>query len=166
MSNEEQLTPAEAELAHALGGLRPAGGMDRDRVLFRAGAASARRTGRLGVGLAAALAAALAVSLAVRPKARVIERVVTVPAPPAAPATAATWPAGPSVWTLTTGDGKGAYLALRDQVLTKGLDALPAPAPAAGMPAERPDGLGAFRRPPLGFPKSLTLSGIVNLLWR
>jgi len=166
MSNEEQLTPADAELARALSGLRPAGGIDRDRMLFAAGAASARRTGRIGMGVAGVLAAALAVSLAVRPEPRVIERVVTVPATGPAPTMAAPWPAETPDWMPAAVEQKGAYLALRNQVLTKGLDALPAPAPAAGALAEPANGIDVPRRPRLGFPKSLTLSGIVNLFWR
>ena len=81
-SHHPSLTPAERELEDALRGLSPAASkIDRDRVLFDAGAAAAsERSWRLGFA-AAALAIGLALSLLWRPQPQVVERVVYVPAP-------------------------------------------------------------------------------------
>ena len=68
MQNTDGLTPMDRELEAALGGLRVAGAtISRDRVLFDAGRASARRRSRLWQGSAAVLAIALLVSIALRP---------------------------------------------------------------------------------------------------
>ncbi len=74
-------------LERSLSGLAPRGGLDRDRLMYeagrRAGSRDSRR-GRLWPAVAAALALATlgqAVALSRRPTERVVERVVTVPAP-------------------------------------------------------------------------------------
>ncbi|HNY80126.1 MAG: hypothetical protein RBS72_03655 [Sedimentisphaerales bacterium] len=68
MQNADGLTPIDRELEAALGGLRIApGAISRDRVMFDAGRASARRRSRLWQGSAAVLALALLVSIASRP---------------------------------------------------------------------------------------------------
>lgn len=125
---EEQLTPAEAELEAALRSLRPArAAIDRDRLMFRAGRASARRGGRIWLGTAVILGAALGLSLAFRPGPQEVVRVVEVqrepdPArPPAAP------PLTHALARSVDWSGRGQYLRLRREVLAKGLDALPEP---------------------------------------
>jgi hypothetical protein len=156
--HEEGLTGGQRELEQALAHLRPArGGLSRDRMLFRAGLAHGRRRGRQwNVALAATVlvaagAAVLAASRA--PQTQIVERVVYRDAPredlsprPAVPPLAVARP-----WTLGNASGaSGAeYFRLREMVLEKGLDALPAGNahaasetlsdlwPAAGRPVER-----------------------------
>lgn len=81
--DEPGLTPAERELVGALRGLSPsASGIDRDRLLFDAGAEAGRAGARRVVGaVAGALIVALAVALLWPPQPRVVERVVYVAAP-------------------------------------------------------------------------------------
>jgi len=68
MQNTDGLTPMDRELEAALGGLRIApGAISRDRVMFDAGRASARRRSRLWQGSACVLAIALLASIASRP---------------------------------------------------------------------------------------------------
>lgn len=68
MQNTDGLTPMDRELEAALGGLRIApAAISRDRMMFDAGRASARRRSRLWQGSAAVLAIALLVSIALRP---------------------------------------------------------------------------------------------------
>jgi len=139
MQDQERLGPAERELEQALAALRPASAkIDRDRLMFLAGRTSARRRSRLwqcaAGALAVALAAALSAALYARPAPREVERVVyvTVARPPAVPAEA---PAAP-IATPEPGRWRGEpyYLKLRDEVLAKGLDALPAPRGPAAQP--------------------------------
>ena len=129
-----ELTDLEAQLQ----ALKPTpGGLDRDRILFRAGRASARGPGRYlwpGVsGVLALTTVALAVALAIRPEPS--ERVVYVEVPRAAPPPQEQRPPGaidevpaptPPEKALLTG---GRSLMER-QLLRWGLDALPAPTPA------------------------------------
>ena len=68
MRNTDGLTPIDIELEAALGGLRIAtGAISRDRVMFDAGRASARRRSRPWQGASCVLALALLVSIASRP---------------------------------------------------------------------------------------------------
>ena len=79
MQNEPSLAPEERELEAALGGLQPSETtMDRDRIFFLAGRASARRRGRVWQATAASLLVALGVSIGLRPEPRQIERLVVV----------------------------------------------------------------------------------------
>jgi len=74
MQNQEGLTPAERELETVLAGLKPhVAAMNRDRLMFEAGRASAGRGNRLWQGLTASLAVTLLVSVLIRPKPAVIE---------------------------------------------------------------------------------------------
>lgn len=74
MQNQEGLTPAERELETVLAGLKPhVAAMNRDRLMFQAGRASARRGQRLWQGLACSLAIILLASILVRPKPAVVE---------------------------------------------------------------------------------------------
>jgi len=136
MQERENLTPAERELAAALGTLRPAGvSVDRDRLMFLAGRAAAGRGSRAWQCLAVLLAAGLGVLLAVRPGPRETERLVyrTIERPAHQ---AVTQP--PLHLAMLTPDqlrGHADYLKLRQEVLTRGLDALPAPRAVVG-PAE------------------------------
>jgi hypothetical protein len=130
-----ELTDFEAQLQ----ALKPTpGGLDRDRILFRAGRASARGPGRYiwpGVsGVLALATVALSVALATRPEPP--ERVVYVEVPQSAPPRQEPRPPSvidevpaptPPEKALLTG---GRSLMER-QLLRWGLDALPAPAPAA-----------------------------------
>jgi len=136
MSDEGTLTPTERQLEAALGALAPAAsGIDRDALMFRAGRASARR-GMYGWRAGTlVLAAALTCSLVTRPRPgaqpRVVERVVRVevekpaPSPPRAPVVGQALPFGLR-WA-----GNARYLKLRNEVLERGLSALPEPDPSA-----------------------------------
>ena len=141
---EEGLTPAEREVAVALGGLRPApAGLDRDRLMFQAGRASTRRTRHLWRAVAAVLAACLCLSIAFRPPPRETVRIVRVAAPPSqAPAhptvreSSTPWPVRPD-----------SYIRMRSAVLERGLCALPeAAAPGNGNDALWPAELLDIRR--------------------
>lgn len=73
MQNQEGLTPAERELETVLAGLKPhVAAMNRDRLMFQAGRASARQGQRLWQGLACSLAIILLASILVRPKRAVV----------------------------------------------------------------------------------------------
>ncbi|KPK72024.1 MAG: hypothetical protein AMJ79_16070 [Phycisphaerae bacterium SM23_30] len=89
MQKEEGLTPAQQELENALQSLQPAPvGIERDRLMYRAGQVSGRRRNLVWPTVAAVLAALLTVSLAYRPAApptETIERIVYVPVEKPAP---------------------------------------------------------------------------------
>jgi len=127
MPDEEALTPAEQELEAALGTLQPtAPGIDRDRLLFRAGRASGRPAARRWQVATAVLAACLAVSLQVRPEPAETIRIVRVPReqlPRIQPAPSGRPPAvvaeGPRVSPADP------YARLCEEVVRRGLDALP-----------------------------------------
>lgn len=128
MPDEENLTPAERELELALGGLRPAGpSIDRDRMMFRAGQASAGRRDRVWQGATAALALALGLSVFARPAPRQAERIVYLT--PEVPATSAGPWASAGTWGRGSGSPRveGGYLKLRNEVLARGVDALSEP---------------------------------------
>ncbi len=139
----DDFEPRESELnalEAALGSLRPARNpIDRDRVMYRAGqaSASATRNPRAWPAVAASLALVAlgeGALLARRPPARIVERVVVVrdptpaPAPPV-PALAVRPPApsaDPSPWL-----GRTAHDRRAGQVFRYGLDGLPGPSTAA-----------------------------------
>lgn len=125
MQDPDSLTSADRELALALGGLQPAAtAIDRDRMMFRAGQATARRGRRGWQGLAAGLVLMLGVSIASRPTPSQVERVVYVAqeSDPPAPAHRASWSPRERVHDFRGIQAN--YLKLRDDVLVHGLDAL------------------------------------------
>ena len=173
MQENEHLSPAENELEAALAGLHPARcPIDRDRLMFLAGHASARRTARpwriATAGLALAASVAIVAAIAARPWAQravsPAERIVIVRAnetkAPPVPSPAQPPPRLRNPLVALSGpifppgpDGL-AYLHLRDAVLARGLDALPAAAhPGSGTPVwqERkgPRGLQGQQGPPV-----------------
>ena len=78
--SQPRLTPAQRELEDALRGLAPvAAAIDRDRLLFEAGAAAGRTRTRRMQWAIGALAAGLAIALLLRPEPTVIERVAYQP---------------------------------------------------------------------------------------
>ncbi len=128
MQDEEFLTPAEHELASALGGLQPAAtSIDRDRLMFRAGRASVHRRGRLWQGATGSLALALAVSLVVRPAPRQVERIVTVAQAPRTQEARRVASMDADRWPRDARPIQAGYLRLRNAVLTHGVAALPTP---------------------------------------
>jgi hypothetical protein len=123
---EDQLTPAEKELAAALGGLTPASpAIDRDRMMYQAGRASARRGARIWQGASALLGACLIVAVAVRPAPHGAPPVAGGPkGPPAAPTARATVPAIAAAH-VPARPIDASYHRLRSDVLQYGLAALP-----------------------------------------
>ncbi len=141
----EPIDPGLNEVAAALAGLRPsAPAIDRDRLLFNAGRASAPRPWfwRTTTAAGATAAAVLAAVLIFRPAPPPVEvvRVVTVhdqpPAPPTPPKEnepppaplEAEPPVPPYPWPTTP------YTRLEDKVLRWGLDGLAEPTPPAAPP--------------------------------
>jgi hypothetical protein len=139
MRNDDGMTPLERELEMALGGLTPARtAIDRDRVMFRAGQASARRRRHLWQGVSATLAILLVVSVvANRPASEVpapSKTVAQVPTPEL-PTNVASVP-------ITQVEREAAeafrrYMRTRRAVLEKGIEALPA-SPAFTRPTAEP----------------------------
>ena len=151
--------PPLKDFEASLAALTPApAALDRDRLMFQAGALTARRRGAVRSRAWPVATAALALAtvmqaglLATRPRVvRPVERIVYLPAPvPPAPdpppdepgprhaPALARRPPGPDDAAI----GALAYLELRRQVVQFGLDALPAPASAprpATASAEHP----------------------------
>ena len=130
--SEGHVKPEDAELENALAALRPAGpGISRDALMFAAGARSARRRSRLWQGAACALAVLLTAAILLPRPAREVERIVYRPAPPApisVPAKAAVAAVSPftNEAAASTAVPNMAYLRLRQAVLERGPDALPA----------------------------------------
>ncbi len=124
MHEDDHLTPAETELERALGRLTPADpGLDRDRLMFLAGQAAGRRERRRWQAAVVGLAAALAFAMGLASW-RAGHLPETPPVPGGLAIVHQTFSAeeGP----LPTVPPGVAYLRLRDAVLDKGLDALPA----------------------------------------
>lgn len=168
MSQQDHLTPAEEELAAALGALAPARPtIDRDRMLYLSGRAAGRRTARLWQGTSAALAACLLIAVAVPawgptgPDADMAgprDRSAEVPSArvgltDVAPAFAA---AGPF---------DGSYVRLRNDVLARGIEALPpmADSSPAWEPSASDATLAVAARPRL---RGAGLAAILSFLHR
>lgn len=147
----EPLEPRLNEVAAALAGLRPSPpALDRDRLLFNAGRASASRPWLWRVATAASttLAVVLAAVLILRPAPAAVEHVVYVRVEPPTPPPKAD-PAPPAVavesepavspplysWPSTP------YTRLEDRVLRWGLDGLAEPTPTEAAPPETLDSL-------------------------
>lgn len=138
---EEALTSSERETERALRALRPAAsGVDPLAVAFAAGAASARRSLWVWRTAAAVLCAALGVSILVRSmqlgrddSAPAGTLIVRETVDPSATTTTTTTTTTTMVAYVAEPRTTGAYLRLRDQVLTHGFDALAEPihAPSA-----------------------------------
>jgi hypothetical protein len=134
------------ELESALGALQPAGAAHvRDNLFFQAGAAHGRRRAWVWPGISAALLACLTISLVTRPADQMAERVVYVTVPsaqaalaqPAQPNAIARYEM-PTVQDIKALRQQAASFKLRQAVLEKGLDALPA-ASAGGSGGPRQD---------------------------
>ncbi len=115
MQDNNELTPAHRELESALASLTAAEtSIDRDRLMFKAGCASARRASRRWASLAAILVIMLGASLLIRPEIPTADNIAAIP-------TDTVWTASSDRYVSTS----LAYLELRDRVLEHGLDALP-----------------------------------------
>lgn len=129
MQNTDGLTPMDRELEAALGGLRVAPAtISRDRVLFDAGRASARRRSRLWQGSSCVLALLLLVSVVSRPTP------TTAPQRPAETVAQQQVDISPAALSAASTQAIDAehvrafrrYLRMRQAVLERGVDALPA----------------------------------------
>jgi hypothetical protein len=128
MQHQQRLSPAEQELASALGALAPAQPViERDEVLYQAGLAAGRRTARRWRGVSAALAACLLAAITL-PAQR-----TTPPQPPApvaverniAPPVAVETQIEPAPEPREAMIAVGRYAQLRNAVLAHGMSALP-----------------------------------------
>jgi hypothetical protein len=127
MREEDGLTPAEREFERALAGLQPAGtSIDRDALLYRAGYAAAGRRSRTWQALAAMMTVGLAASLAMQGLASGSREEMQTTDKPTAPHGVIFTTAEPRTVHRYTG-GTSNYLMLRNEVLEKGLAALPCP---------------------------------------
>ena len=123
MQNENGLTPGERELVTALGGLRPAEArISRDELMFQAGRMSSRGAARTWRSVAALLGCVLAVSLAMQIGVETSERREIAEA--VAPTEPTVVVARGDLDILSSGTS---YLRIRDDVLARGVDALPQP---------------------------------------
>jgi hypothetical protein len=130
------LPPDLAALTAALGGLAPATGLNRDRLLYEAGRRSARgrRSWQVTAGLFAGLSIALGTRMATTPAPLPQTQIVYVSRPQAEPpATAAVVTGSPRILD-TPRSPTAPYLRLRDQVVRFGADSLPAASPATTAP--------------------------------
>jgi hypothetical protein len=136
---ENHPRPDVSDVEALLQELKPvATGLDRDRVLFRAGRASVLRPGRFvwpaTSGVLALATLALSVALAVRPEPgeRIVYVTVPQPAPPKEAAPSDRPPGVIDAGTPTTDRAllTGGRSLMERQLLRWGLDALPMPAPA------------------------------------
>jgi hypothetical protein len=140
------------DLERALLALAPAvAALDRDQLLFEAGRRSARRRGwPFATAALALLAAGLGAALILRPAPPPVERpiVVQVPSPEPSPPDLSELP--PDSEPGPPPAGQPGYFQLREQLLARGLDALPLPppAPAAGPPSTLDDLLCDPELPP------------------
>lgn len=126
MQNPTPMTPAERELESALGALRPIGpAIDRDRLMFHAGQASAIRRCHVWQALAAVLAVAACASMAIRLTPRPVPSVAneSTGSTIAGGTEMARWPDDADRPTVPAENG---YLHLRNIAMTQGIDALPA----------------------------------------
>ncbi|HJT77145.1 MAG TPA: hypothetical protein VJ739_08085, partial [Gemmataceae bacterium] len=127
-------------------------GIDVARLLFRAGQASVPRRGwawPAATGASALLAATLAALLVLRPVPQPAERVIVerVPAPPTERAVPVPPPAPDETASVPAESDQpredGDYLQLRREVLARGVEALPPPAPWPDAAPADPDGAPA-----------------------
>ncbi|MDY0357938.1 MAG: hypothetical protein RBR19_18795 [Sedimentisphaerales bacterium] len=127
MQNTDGLTPIDRELEAALGGLRVAPAtISRNRVMFDAGRASARRRSRLWQGSSCVLTVLLLASVVSRPTPTAPQR----PAETVAERKADISPAALSAASTPAIDAEQVrafrrYLRMRQAVLERGIDALP-----------------------------------------
>jgi hypothetical protein len=127
MRKEDGLTPAQAEFERALAGLQPMGtSIDRDALLYRAGYAAGHRRNRAWQGLAAMLAVGLTASLTMQGLASGSRGGMQTTDKDAGPQGVIFATAEPRTEYRYAGSG-GSYLTLRNEVLEKGLAALPCP---------------------------------------
>ena len=131
--------PENKPLEEALKSLQPlAGAFDRDRLMYRAGQASAPRRGWAWPALASVLAltsAGLAFALVLQPVPQSVERVIYVEVPAApeeavSPGDSIASPVGgsPAAVFGSSRPDPLAYAQLRSVVLRDGVDAMPRPA--------------------------------------
>ncbi len=119
MHEDAHLTAAETELERALRRLMPAdSGLDRDRVMFRAGQAAGRRGSRPWQAAATGLAAALVLAVTLSTWR------AGGPPVPGGPVIVHQTPSADEIPSPAAMPGV-AYLRLRAAVLHEGLDALP-----------------------------------------
>ena len=128
MPEPESLTPGDNELISALGNLSPMGdAIDRDQLMFKAGRASVHRSKAVWQGTTLLLVATLCVSLLLnlqetnRP---------TTQIPMVQVQTFTPEPLGRVDVKYERRPGDGAFLKLRNNVLVKGVDALPTQNPS------------------------------------
>ena len=155
MSGENDKTPEISALEAALSALAPAKSrVDRDELMFRAGAAAAESSGLperrsksrhaawlwpLSTAASTLVAATLgvvyggssAVRIVERPVDRIVERIVEVPvyvgahvADRSPSAAVSSLPRALPQWTSSVGPMSGSYLLLRDTALARGVDSL------------------------------------------
>jgi hypothetical protein len=117
MCQEQGLNPALKEVESALGRVRPSSaGLDRDALMFQAGLAAARPS-RTWQALSGVLASVLLWVVLVHPSPRAPES--------ANPGAYVQGYRVPALGQETEPLGQMAYLRIRQQVLSEGLDALP-----------------------------------------
>jgi hypothetical protein len=134
-ARDPEVTALEAGLA----GLAPAPAVfDRDRLMFRAGLAAARRPGWLwpcAAGVLGLATATLAVLLALRPGPVVVERVVYREVPVRIERQPEQGPPARETEEPSWGRGAGSYFQTQEQLLRQGLDGVPVPPPLPPAPA-------------------------------
>lgn len=175
--NREELDPGRLE--SELSTLKPAfAGIDRDRLMFQAGAAAASQSNRRLFHAAQWRVAAVALGaialgeagwIATRPE-RVIERMVVrdaaAPQPrsePVNPTELVRQPSRPVFESFaaasepTTPSGYGAYARMRREVEVFGIDAIPDPGSLASA-----SGGGTTAKPPASIPSAASLRAEIN----
>lgn len=129
MPHNENLNPAQRELEAALARLTPAAsGLDHDDLLYRAGQASVRRRCRAWQFSTAGITLLFVGLLIWQPRTTPGERIVYVPVQPAPAAKLAQSESSTPARPIEARAVEASYLQLREQVLRRGVDALPAPA--------------------------------------
>jgi hypothetical protein len=130
--SEAAHNPEMKAVEAALAALAPrAERLDRDQVMYRAGQAAARPgwTWPVAASLSLVALALLAGYDLSKPTPQAVERVVYVRVPEPVYASPDAGLSGQQISAES-----GAYLHLRDRVLSYGVDALPAPSPGAAVP--------------------------------
>ncbi len=131
MQNQENLSPAEKALESALGQLKPAAGrMNRDELMFNAGRASSGRKGSWQM-LSGVLTVLLLSSVLIRPDANRSQQLASAPDHGAFEvAQTLERPA------RVESGGSLEYVTLRQNVIERGLDALPVRRAVGGVPSK------------------------------